>query len=156
MAEDPISQGAAQIKARIVPGGGFAPAPQGDYRPDATCWAILALMADPAQQAIIQQARTRLAAGQLADGRVSISPEHPEAWWPTALAILAWHRSPEHQSPQARAIHFLLTTTGRHWPRPADSPVAHDTDIAGWSWIAQTHSWVEPTSMAMLALQITG
>jgi len=28
--------------------------------------------------------------------------------------------------------------------------------LRGWPWIANTHSWVEPTSLAILALRITG
>ena len=34
--------------------------------------------------------------------------------------------------------------------------MAHDTTIIGWPWIADTHSWVIPTSMAITALQISG
>jgi hypothetical protein len=34
--------------------------------------------------------------------------------------------------------------------------VAHDTSITGWSWIAGTHAWVEPTGLAMMALRIAG
>ena len=91
---------------RALSEGGFAMAPRGDYRPDATCWAVLALRGDPAQQAVVARARARLAASQLPDGRVPISPDHPEAFWPTALAVLAWHQSPEHQDNQARAARF--------------------------------------------------
>ncbi|MEW6660563.1 MAG: hypothetical protein AB1424_18130 [Thermodesulfobacteriota bacterium] len=130
--------------------------PRGEYRPDATCWAILALLDDPASQRLVKQARARLAESQLPDGRVCLSPDHPEAYWPTALTVFAWHRSPEFQKNLALAVHFLITSSGKHWPRTADASVAHDTGIQGWSWIAGTHSWVEPTGLAMMALRIAG
>jgi hypothetical protein len=39
-------------------------------------------------------------------------------------------------------------------PRQVDSPFAHDTSIKGWPWIENTHSWIEPTSLAVLALKV--
>jgi hypothetical protein len=145
-----------ELKEREMDRGGFALKLGGDYRPDATCWAILALLDDPGSQPLIKRARDRLAKGQLPDGRVCLSPDHPEAYWPTSLAVLAWRRSPEYRQNQDLAVHFLTTSSGKHWPRKANSPVVHDTGIPGWSWIAGTHSWVEPTGLAMMALRIAG
>ena len=145
-----------QLKERAVDGGGFAATPRGDYRPEATCWAIMALLGDPASHDLIEPARARLAAGQLSDGRVCLSPDHPEVYWPTSLAIFAWHRSAEYQKNQTLAANFLMTSSGTHWPREANSPAAHDTSLKGWPWIAGTHSWVEPTGLAMMALKIAG
>jgi len=156
MSEDLISFWVNQLRGRAPADGGFSPGPRGDYRADATCWAILALSGDPANRELITRARSRLAADQLPDGRVSIAADHPEAFWPTPLAIFAWHQSPEHRENQARAAHFLITVCGKHMPREADSPSGHDTNIKGWPWIADTHSWVEPTGLAMLALKIAG
>ena len=145
-----------QLKERELDSGGFASMPHGRYLPDATCWAILALSGYPANRDLIMRACTRLAADQLPDGRVCVSREHPEAFWPTPLAVFAWHQSPEYRKNQARAAEFLLTSGGEYWPVKADAPVAHNTDLKGWSWIAGTHSWVEPTGLAMMALKIAG
>ena len=101
-------------------------------------------------------ARSRLAAEQFPDGRVCISADHPEAYWPTALAVFAWHQSPEHRDNQARAAQFLLTTSGQHSRREANSPSRHDSNLMGWSWIADTHAWAEPTALAMVALDLAG
>jgi len=87
---------------------------------------------------------------------VCISPDYPEAVWPTSLAVFAWHQSPEHRENQARAAYFLMTSSGTHIPRAANSPSAHDSTIKGWPWIADTHSWAEPTGLAMMALKIAG
>ena len=34
--------------------------------------------------------------------------------------------------------------------------VGHDTAIVGWPWVADTHSWLEPTAVAILALRREG
>jgi len=145
-----------RLKERQLDSGGFVLKTNGDYHPEATCWAILALSGVPANRDMIMRARARLAADQLPDGRVCVSREHPEAFWPTYLAVLAWHQSPEHQQNQAKAVHFLLNTSGKHWPKKPDSPAAHDPNLKGWPWIGGTHSWVEPTGLAMTTLRIAG
>jgi hypothetical protein len=156
MVEDLVSVWVNQLKDRGLPDGGFSPHPRGRCRADATAWAILALAGDPGNRDLLYRARFRLAEDQLPDGRVCISPDHPEAVWPTSLAVFAWHQSPEHRENQARAADFLITSSGTHFPRTADSPSAHDSNIKGWPWIADTHSWAEPTALAMMALKIAG
>jgi hypothetical protein len=154
--EDSISFWVNQLKDRALPDGGFSPRPGGQYRADATCWAILALLGDPGNRDLLARARSRLAADQSPDGRVWISRDHPEAFWPTYLAVFAWHQSPAHRENQARAANYLITSSGKHFPRAADAPSAHDSNIKGWPWIADTHSWAEPTALAMMALKIAG
>jgi len=34
--------------------------------------------------------------------------------------------------------------------------MGHDMELVGWSWVAGTHSWVEPTGYALLALTRRG
>lgn len=146
------------IRSRALDGGGFSMLPGGEYRPDATAWAVLALAAarfDDSHAEFVESSRSRLAAGQQKDGRVSISPSHPESYWPTAIAVLAWVGSTGHAEAQSRAVSFLLSISGKQWDKVSDSPLAHDTSLRGWSWTEETHSWVEPTSMALLALKAT-
>ena len=50
----------------------------------------------------------------------------------------------------------MLETTGIHWPYDPKSPAAHDPSIKGWPWVGATHSFVDPTAMTLLALEITG
>ncbi len=73
-----------------------------------------------------------------------------------ALAILAWHQAPEFHAAQIRAVHFLLNSTGRHYPKPADAPYDHDPTLKGWPWIEGTHSWVIPSALAIIALKAVG
>ena len=50
----------------------------------------------------------------------------------------------------------MLSTSGKHWNKDETSVVAHDTSLIGWPWVENTHSWIEPTSMALLALKACG
>jgi hypothetical protein len=54
------------------------------------------------------------------------------------------------------AVRFLLDVTGIHYTKKPDSPSTHDTALRGWPWIENTHSWVEPTAMSVMALRAAG
>lgn len=151
-----LSSSLESLRQRTKPDGGFSNLAGGESRADVTAWAILALSAAEAGHDLIERARASLAVRQRSDGRVCISADHPEAFWPTPLAVFAWRGSPSHREQQSRAVRFLLATAGTHWEKKADSPITHDTSIRGWPWIADTHSMVEPTSMSLLALRATG
>jgi len=144
------------LRGRELGAGGFSHRPGGEYRVDATAWAVMALSASGTREEFLEKARKRLAAGQMQDGRVCISPEHPEAFWPTPLAILAWHGSPAHHEARSRAVKFLESTTGRHFMKDPEAPVKHDTSVRGWPWIENSHSMVEPTALSIIALRIAG
>ena len=153
--DDPPARCLKALRERRLPDGGFSGLPGGQYRPDATAWASLALAEDDASAELVGAARERLAADQLSDGRVPIRPEHPNAAWPTYLAVLAWRGSRVHRERRERAIQFVLDNTGLHWPVDPGAATEHDTSIRGWPWIVDTHSWVEPTALAILALRAT-
>jgi hypothetical protein len=145
-----------KIKARELPEGGFPSKPEGLYRPDATAWAILALNAAGDGKNTVIKACSRLAADQMEDGRICLHRSHPHTFWPTALAVLAWHHSPAHHESRQKSMEFLLATTGKHLQKKKNSPVGHNTALKGWPWIEETHSWVEPTSLALMALTLNG
>ncbi|MBI5482329.1 MAG: hypothetical protein HY906_25970 [Deltaproteobacteria bacterium] len=144
------------LLVRALGDGGFASHAGGAYAPEATAWAVLALVAAGAGPEQVPAARARLAAGQAADGRVSLDAEHPEAFWVTPLAALAWHGAPRQAAAASRAVGFLLATTGRHWPKAPGAATGHDPALRGWPWIEDTHSFVEPTALALLALRRAG
>lgn len=144
------------LAARALPDGGFASSPAGAFQPEATAWACLALRSTSTADQLVNAGRRRLTGLQGEDGAVRLEREQPWAIWPTPLAILAWQGSRHQADAQARARDFLLTANGQHWSRPAGYPCAHDTAIPGWPWTTETHSWVEPTALALLALAVTG
>lgn len=158
MVDSLVAASAKALRQRALAQGGFANTDQGDYRSDATAWAILALAAagDDNDKELLSLARTRLAAGQLADGRIGLSPEHPQIYWPTPLAILAWHQSPAHQASLSQAANFLLNNSGTHWQATTETEDRHDHNLKGWPWAEATHSWIAPTALGIMALKTAG
>lgn len=97
---------------------------------------------------------------QLDDGRVPASNATDAPGWPTGLATLAWITAPpgqaaSHSRHVDAAVRWLLRTSGAPIPKHPDL-FGHDTTLRGWPWVRDTHSWIEPTAYAILALRATG
>jgi len=155
MSKKEISIAIHAISTRSVPDGGFSEQPGTLYRADATAWAVLALKVMGTDSVLMESARSRLSSQQLDDGRICISREHPQVIWPTSLAILAWQGSVAYRKQLDLAILFLLKTKGTFFKKSADSVFTIDSSLAGWPWIEQTFSWVEPTALSVLALRLS-
>jgi hypothetical protein len=71
---------------------------------------------------------------------------------------LLWRALGVHETSCQRAAAWLLQEKGKAFPRSLDPDriVGHDTTLIGWPWVAETHSWIEPTVMAILALRREG
>jgi hypothetical protein len=145
-----------RLAARMLADGGLADRPGGAFRVDATLWGVLALRGAESSKQFVQSACIRLAAEQGNDGRVAIDKLHPASYWPTPLAILAWHHCLTSREAVNRAVRFLLNTAGEHYPNTPDAPGPEDTSLRGWPWVADTYSWVVPTSLSVMALRVTG
>jgi hypothetical protein len=145
-----------KLSRRFVLEGGIADLPGGAFRTDATAWGILAYHAAGGEEDILERHRAHLVQEQDKAGRLSVDRQHPDSHWPTALAVLAWQNSPASRTAQEHAVRFLLEATGAHSPRKPDAPWAHDTALRGWPWIKDTHSWIEPTAVCLMALRVTG
>ncbi len=107
-----------------------------------------------------QAAVNWLARQQEKDGSVGPMPGQSTPGWPTSLALTAAQyvatRSGQAKSPFNRqaAIEWLCQARGESLQR--NGTMAHDTTIVAWPWVLDTHSWVEPTAMAVLALAAVG
>ncbi|MDT7040994.1 prenyltransferase/squalene oxidase repeat-containing protein [Candidatus Nitronereus thalassa] len=145
-----------ELRTRIRPNGGFLFTTQGEDRPDATAWGTIILSHFKHDAQVLQRSRDYLTSFQMPDGRVSLSPDHPESFWPTPISILAWETSKSHHVSREKAIQFLLNSSGEHWIKNPETPLGHDPSLKGWPWIGHTHSWVESTAMAMTALHNVG
>jgi hypothetical protein len=106
----------------------------------------------------IDAARTAadgLVAMQQAGGEVGIrNGETPG--WPTSLATCAWCAL-DRKALSSRidtAVAWLLANRGRAIEQSAS--FGHNTQLVGWAYAEQTHSWVEPTAFAVLALTAAG
>lgn len=98
---------------------------------------------------------------QNSSGSVGVFPEQHAPHWPTAWAVLAWQAATappaegsKYAEPIGRATEWLVRVAGEASPRNVD--LGHDTSLKGWPWVEGTHSWIEPTSLALLALKATG
>ncbi len=139
-----------------LPNGAFSYFQNHAARADATAWGVMALSTHIPSAAFCEQGQKYLKTQQAPDGHISVSPQYPSGSWPTPLAIFGWHQSSLYQSAQDRAVQFLLEFSGYHWDKLDPKAIGHDTSLKGWPWVANTHSWVIPTGLAMTALQLVG
>ncbi|MBX7075106.1 MAG: hypothetical protein K1X71_18340 [Pirellulales bacterium] len=137
------------------------------YRPgtpnatEPTALAALALTAH-GREGEVERALGWLRQQQNADGSLGVTETQDAPCWPTSLAVLAWHtargthpRSATHfGGALRRGTQWLVEQRGEALDR---TPIlGHDPTIVGWPWVAGTHSWLEPTAWAVLALRATG
>jgi hypothetical protein len=156
LSESIIESTIQSIRGISLPEGGFACHRGESFRPDATAWAVLALEAYPGNRDLTLPACWRLAKSQLSDGRIPVIDGHPESYWPTALAVLAWKKVAGFERQVELALRFILNATGIHRPKQKNAPIADDPSIKGWPWIENTYSWIEPTALSTLALKVCG
>ena len=99
-----------------------------------------------------------LASLQSRDGSLGVSATLPTPCWPTPYVVLLWAALGGYTTQHQRAAQWLLDQEGVSIPNVAVSErtVGHDTAIVGWPWVANTHSWLEPTAVAILALRREG
>lgn len=127
-----------------------------------TVYACLALLAsDPpgqpqASAGTVAGAARWLAQMQQPSGAVGIAPGIQQSHWPTAHALLLWATREGFQDQRDKAVAWLLQLKGATIAKGGDDPVGHDTTLVGWPWVVGTHSWIEPTAMAILALRREG
>jgi hypothetical protein len=96
-----------------------------------------------------------LARLQADDGSVGVSATQAAPCWPTSLAVHAWNADRDAFARSIdRAVVWLLATKGEQVEETEKK--SHNRLLIGWPWIVGTHSWVEPTALAAMALKATG
>ncbi len=151
--------------AACVPCGYHAAGPVSS---EPTALAALALLANGRDDAALK-GTAWLGHLQNADGSVGPTETQTTPGWPTSLAVLcatAWKAATSSENHRglpssaaatfdtSRAIAWILQTRGEALPRASE--MGHDTTLVGWPWIEDTHSWIEPTAMHILALKAVG
>ena len=122
----------------------------GAWAAEPTALACLALTAHGENTAALRLAQ-QLADVQQQNGSVTANSESDSPGWTTSLAILAWLASEGFDTNSDRAIEWALATHGK--PQERNAQIGHDPTILGWSWAAETHAWMEPTCMFVIALK---
>ncbi|MFZ5830555.1 MAG: hypothetical protein ACOY3P_10725, partial [Planctomycetota bacterium] len=104
-----------------------------------------------------------LASVQNSDGSFGVDATLRQPHWPTGWAALAFRAATQQTAatwPFAeaadRGAQWLLSSSGEPLERENKEIVGHDTTLRGWPWVETTHSWIEPTATAVLALKAMG
>lgn len=135
------------------------------YRPESEAFveptalvglALLASSPDALSDGLARDAADWLAAIQRPDGALGLSAGIPAPCWGTPYAILLWGALGDYETERKRAVAWLLQSAGETCPADPHGVLSHDTGIVGWPWVEETHSWLEPTAMALLALRREG
>jgi hypothetical protein len=121
-----------------------------------TAIATLALAAHELSAAATRAAESLALLQQQDSGAVAVLANEREPNWPTSLAIVAWCAvsSSMYRENIDRGIGWLLANRGKAIPN--SFYFAHDSELIGWAYAEQTHSWVEPTAFGVLALKAAG
>ncbi len=108
--------------------------------------------------ATARAAASWMAALQRADGALPVSQSLSTPGWATPHAILLWSRLPGYEVARRAACIWLLGLEGKTLARTQgpDQLIGHDCAAVGWPWVDGTHSWLEPTALAVLALCLDG
>jgi hypothetical protein len=151
---------------RLEDSANWGYSPQSQPASEPVALAALTLAAH-GRRVAAQRAASWLVAAQIASGSVGISATESAPQWPTGLAVLAWKAVTNGQAsrdlnesqeqshiPTVRALNWLLASSGEKIERSA--ALKHDSTLQGWSWVDGTHSWLEPTAFAVLALKACG
>lgn len=137
------------------PGIGYSP--QGTTAAEPTAIASLAFAAHGRPAAALTAA-DQLVTLQQANGEVGVRSGESTPGWPTSLAVVAWQAAQQlgarsFSANINRALAWLLTTTNRGESIERSDMFGHNTELVGWAYAEGTHSWVEPTAFAVLALK---
>lgn len=125
---------------------------------EASALAGLALLAtDPVDGTESGREAARASAAWLAslrrrEGALCITDALSEPGWATPFASLLWSAVGGFAVERKASLGWLLSVRGVSVPRTEQSPIGHDTTLIGWPWVDGTHSWVEPTALALLVL----
>lgn len=91
-------------------------------------------------------------------GSVGVYERDSTPGWATSFAVLLWTRTNTRGRHQARIDHgvtWLLGSRGTTMEEESKD-LGHNPRLVGWPWASGTHSWLEPTAYALLALKAAG
>lgn len=145
-----IEKALTVLEEARTPSGGWG------YRPQGTPWSeptALVALAHAAHGREANGALDWLASIQRPNGSIGVSAAYAAPGWPTPLAILAWQGA--YATEREKATMWLLQEEGKALDDP-EAIAGHDTTIVGWPWVEGTHSWIEPTALAVMALKKSG
>lgn len=131
-----------------------------DFAVEPTSLAVIAGSVIPLEASVRTELLTdpieQIERAQQSDGSLGPAANVPKPGWPTPVVLWAWSLAGADARPRNRARAWLLSRHGSTFNKPPGSPLGHDTTLPGWGWADDTHSWVEPTAMSLIALRRSG
>lgn len=139
--------------------GGWGYKPGGMSFVEPTAAVLLALADKTGGEEAYSRGCNFLRDSQRPDGGWGIAGLDGESGWMTAWAV--WALARDDKPAAAKGAEWLLQTEGFRVTDPATISSARDlfrmdARLAGWPWLPGDASWVFPTALALLALNVTG
>jgi hypothetical protein len=111
-------------------------------------------------EASARQSLDWLVTVQAENGCLGVGAMQQDPHWATAWALATWTAyadltgSDRYEAPARSAAQALLQLKGDAIEKSAE--FGHDSSLVGWAWVEHTHSWQEPTALAVMALKRAG
>jgi hypothetical protein len=159
----PSAEWIERLLANQLPDGGFGAKIGLPGNSESTALALLALRAHPQHDEHADRARTWLLSRQRPDGSFRLFDDAEDGSWVTPWALLALQPEEEVGADVLRrGADWVAQREGRRLGLiarvmfrllPAEERTALDPELVGWPWHGGSFSWVEPTSVSLLALK---
>ena len=145
--------------------GGWGYQTQSSSNTEPTCYATLALLSNESTGENntwlqpVEEAAKWLSKHQNSDGSVTAVQGEQSSAWLTSLSIMIWLETKLFSKERILALKWLLSEEGATYESPKQPEkriIGHDQSLVGWPWVSTTHSWLEPTVFAILAVSKNG
>jgi hypothetical protein len=118
---------------------------------------LLAIHNEPAANNSVQRGMSWLLSCQHQDGGWGINEDDPESGWQTAWALIAMRSSLQNQDSISKSVEWLvnvgtLDVTQEEFQKQ-EIPKRDNIGSFIWPWLPGQAGWIEPTAMAVLALE---
>lgn len=144
------------ISAQYENGGwGYSTGQKSMVEPTAAV--LLAIRNEPLANNSFQRGISWLLSSQHQDGGWGINENDPESGWQTAWALIALRYSTQNHDSITKTVEWLVTVATlditKEEFQKQEIPKRNNIDAFIWPWLPGQAGWIEPTAMAVLALE---
>jgi hypothetical protein len=122
-----------------------------------TAAVLLAIRNEPLANNSYQRGISWLLSSQHQDGGWGINENDPDSGWQTAWALIPLRYSTQNHDSISKSLEWLITVgtleiTQAEFQKP-EIPKRDNIEAFIWPWLPGQAGWIEPTAMAVLALE---
>jgi prenyltransferase beta subunit len=136
-------------------GWGYSPGRKSVVEPTAAV--LLAIRDEPKAINTFEKGMSWLLSSQHEDGGWGINAEDPESGWHTAWALIAMKYSNQNSDSIIRAVEWLTQVSTYQITQDefanTKMPLSYNLEALIWPWLPGQGCWIEPTALAVLALE---